>query len=97
MLWQDLIDCTYDMVSQKGFTADNTIACVATSRDELTAIFVERVNKKWGECFNCSGIAGFPTLGKTGLMGALQHAPRTYDRQRYLLMAMPLVAIGADG
>ena len=31
------------------------------------------------------------------MLGALQHAPRTYDRQRYFLMAMPLVAITADG
>eukprot|EP01052_Picozoa_sp_SAG31_P034840 SAG31_NODE_4125_length_3561_cov_1.766898_1_plen_229_part_00 len=44
---KDMLDCTYDMMGQKGFTADNTIACVATSRDELTAFFVEAVNKKW--------------------------------------------------
>ena len=46
---------------------------------------------------DASSIAGLPTLGRSGFSTLVQHAPAQYDRRRLVFIAMPHVAITADG
>ena len=87
---------TVTSLSAFGFTADNTIACVGTCRDELTRALVDSVSHAWGEAFNFSSLAGSLTLGRTGFAAARGHAPRVAGRERFVFMTMPHIGIDDD-
>ena len=80
-----------------GFTANNTITCVSTCRDELCRQFHHTMDEQWGEAFNFSSLAGFLSLGETGFSAAIKHAPKERDKQRFLFVVMPHIAIDLDG
>ncbi|MGE5239839.1 MAG: hypothetical protein ACM3ON_13685, partial [Chloroflexota bacterium] len=67
---------TYRNLQDCGFNADNTIACVACCRDEISQSLKALVQEAWGEAFNLSSLGGLFTAGKTGLLAAMHHAPR---------------------
>ena len=95
---QDWLDTTYVVLEHRGFKKDNSLACVSVCRDLLAVGLVEQVNDKWGAAVNGSSIAGFLALGKTGLSGTLfSNAPQGYDRDRYVFISMPHLAISASG
>lgn len=95
---QDWLDTTYVVLEHRGFKKENSLACISVCRDLLAAGLVEQVNDKWGVAVNGSSIAGFLALGKTGLSGTLfSNAPQGYDRDRYVFIAMPHLAISASG
>ena len=94
---EDFVQATHRILSQKGFTSDNAIACVGVCRDEITQPLVERVRKTWGEAFNFSSLAGMLFLGKTGFSAAEHHAPDEEEKERYVFFALPHIAIYTNG
>lgn len=84
---------TSDGLGKLGFFADNTIACVAVCRDEITQSLIGLIKQKWGEAFNLSSLAGMFFAGKTGLSAAMHHSPDTDGKERYVYYALPHVAI----
>ncbi len=97
MTESEFVEKTYNALSQKGFTADNAIACVGICRDEITQPLVENIKKTWGEAFNFSSLAGMLFLGKTGFTAAEHHAPNEEGKERYIYYALPHIAIDEDG
>ncbi|MCA9631417.1 MAG: hypothetical protein KC766_27350 [Myxococcales bacterium] len=95
LLKTDYVEWLSSALAPHGFTPENTIACVATCRDELCSPFINAVSDAWGEAFNLSSLAGVPLLGVTGFEAALSHAPRFNGRERFLLMGM--THVGTDG
>ena len=91
------VEKTLKALADKGFTAENSIACVGVCRDEITQPFVEFVKEAWGKAFNFSSLAGMLFLGKTGFSAAEHHAPDKDGRERYIYFAMPHIAISAEG
>lgn len=86
-----------DQLAPYGFSAENTIACVAICRDELCTPFKSEVRKVWGEAFNMASLAGVTFCGVTGFQAAHAHAPTGCDRERYAYYSMVHIGVGADG
>lgn len=84
-------------LSNIGFEAANTIACVGVCRDEITRSFVDGVQRTWGEAFNFSSLAGLLFLGKTGVAAALSHAPDGHAVRRYVFYCLAHIAIDGEG
>lgn len=80
-----------------GFTDENTMALVSTCRDEITEPLLHEVIKYWGKTFNCSSLAGFVMMGKTGLAAATGHVPIEAGVGRFVFYAMPHIAISKEG
>jgi len=88
---------TLTRTKRLGFTADNTIACVGTCRDELCRPLEQAVFRTWGEAFNFSSLGGFPFLGRTGVTAARSHAPLCDGKERYAFFALPHIGLSQDG
>jgi hypothetical protein len=93
----DFVNRTVALLSGSGFTPENTIACVALCRDEITQPLLEKVRATWGEAFNFSSLAGMLFLGRTGFTAAAHHAPNAEGKERYVYLAFPHIAIHTDG
>lgn len=91
------VDLTRNALNTLGFSADNTLACVGTCRDELCRPLRQSFNQAWGQVFNFSGLGGLLFAGRTGFSAALQHAPLNAGRARMLYLAMPHIAIDGAG
>ncbi len=91
------IRASQEALAAYGFHRENTIACVAVCRDEMTRTLVDGVQAAWGEAFNFSSLGGMLFLGKTGFLAAQHHAPLYGGRERYVFFAMPHIAIDAQG
>jgi hypothetical protein len=94
---RDYVVHTLARLSPMGFTADNTIACVGTCRDEICSSLGREVTEVWGEAFNFSSLGGMLLLGKTGVGAACHHAPIENGRARYVFFAMPHIGVLGDG
>ena len=89
---------TRRVLGERGFSAENTIACVGGCRDEITHSLNQRLESAWGDAFSFASLAGMLTLGVTGMGAAHAHAPIDEDgRERYLYVVMPHIAVGANG
>ena len=97
VLEEDFITGTSLRLDAEGFSANNTIACVALCRDEVTRPLFSDVERVWGPAFSLAGLAGMVTAGRTGLAAAIHHAPIEDDRRRFIIYAMAHIAIDADG
>jgi len=93
----DYIAETASLLSGKGFSKDNTIACVALCRDEVTRPLFSDVEQVWGPAFSLAGLAGMVTAGRTGLAAAIHHAPIDNGRRRFVIYAMAHIGIDAAG
>lgn len=91
------VEATHKAVSEFGFDADNTIACVGVCRDELCRSLVWSVRDTWGEAFNFSSLGGMLTLGTAGFRAAHAHAPIVDGRERYIYVVMPHIGIDSEG
>ena len=71
----------------------------AICRDEIADGCMERIINYWGKTFNCQSLAGFVTIGKTGLGAATAHAPidKNDGKRRFVFVAMPHIAISRKG
>lgn len=91
------LEATAVALGDRGFTHRNTLACVATCRDELSAPLHTEVEDLWGPSFGLSSLAGMLTAGRTGFMAAVGHAPVERGQRRLALYAMAHVGIDDDG
>ncbi len=87
----------YDVLARLKFDHDNTLACVATCRDELTHTLVHEVQQAWGEPFNLTSLAGLLTAGRAGFSQLRAHGPTALGRERFLFCAVPHIAIDETG
>lgn len=94
---EEFVQQTYEALSHYGFHDMNTIACGGVCRDELSRSLLNLVEKRWGQVFNMSSLAGMLFLGKTGFLAAMHHSPIVDGRERYVYIVMPHIAIGEDG
>ena len=100
---EDWLDTTQVILGARGFTKENSLACISACRDILAVDVVAQVNEKWADSngnfpvINGSSIAGFMALGKTGMRTLLENAPPGYDRDRFVFIAMPHLAINEGG
>lgn len=84
-------------LSKYGFEDENTMGMIAICRDEQTDPLYESVVRYWGKTFNCCSLAGFVTMGKTGLAAAMAHTPIQEGLRRFVFYAMPHIAISRNG
>ncbi len=94
---KEFIAETASRLRDEGFTEDNTIACVALCRDEVTRSLFADVERVWGPAFSFAGLAGMVTAGRTGLAAAIHHAPIENGRRRFVIYATAHIAIDAAG
>ena len=80
-----------------GFVDENTLGVVATCRDEIATPLAGAIIRHWGLTFNWRSLGGFLLLGKTGIKTAISHAPNSNGRRRFVLYAMPHIAISEAG
>jgi hypothetical protein len=85
------------LMDQRGFRADNTLACVGVCRDELSATLPQAVQAVWGHAFNLSALAGLLFAGLTGFGAARSHAPIEDGCERYVFFLAAHIGIGAGG
>ncbi len=97
VLEEEFIAETVSRLSREGFSKDDTIACVALCRDEVTRPLFSDVEHFWGPAFSFAGLAGMVTAGRTGLAAAIDHAPIEDGRRRLVIYATAHIAIDADG
>lgn len=97
VLGGEFIAETASRLSDEGFAKDNTIACVALCRDEVTRPLFTDVERVWGPAFSFAGLAGMVTAGRTGLAAAIHHAPIDDGRRRFVIYAMAHIGIDAAG
>ncbi len=93
----EFVSRSHTALNRMGFTDDNTIACVAVCRDEITRSLMDQVHEAWGEAFNFASLGGMVFLGKTGFNAAHHHAPVERGRERYVYFGMAHIGIGPDG
>ena len=79
-----------------GFTSGDTLALIATCRDELMVGFTEMVDRAWGPHFAVGALGGMVLAGESGIAAAVGHAP-DQARRRFVLFVMPHLGIGMDG
>ncbi len=91
------VEQTYEALGHYGFDESNVIASAGTCRDEISFSLLALAEKRWGKVFNMSSLAGMLWLGKTGFSAAMHHSPIVEGRERYVHIAMPHLAIGANG
>ncbi len=97
VLGEEFVAGTVSRLSGEGFSKDNTIACVALCRDEVTRPLFSDVERAWGSAFSFAGLAGMVTAGRTGLAAAIHHAPIEDGRRRLVIYATAHIGIDADG
>lgn len=93
----DYMNKTHFYLNQYGFEDENTMGMVGICRDEITDSLYDEVIKYWGRTFNCCSLAGFITMGKTGLAAATDHTPIFAGTRRFVFYAMPHIAISQEG
>jgi hypothetical protein len=86
-----------ELMEQRGFRTDNTLACVGVCRDELSATLPQAVQAVWGHSFDFSALAGLLFAGRTGFGAARSHAPIEDGRERYVFFVAAHIGIGAGG
>jgi hypothetical protein len=93
----DFVRGTFEALAGHGFTADNTIACLAVCRDEVCHPTVAQVSEVWGEAFNFSSLAGMLFLGRAGFRAAHAHGPEFGGRQRFAYVVLAHIGLGETG
>lgn len=81
-------------LAELGLTPTNTLFAECTCRDEINKSAVNRIGNHWGESFNLSGLAGFPSAGITGFTAYADHAP---DNGYLFIFYGPHVGFDHDG
>jgi len=95
----DFLFRTEVMLRRFGFTADNSIALTSLCRDEITFPLKNAIHDIFGYSLDVDGLGGVITAGTTGLAAGLSHSPTDYatGKERYVLFALPHIAIDAEG
>lgn len=87
------------LMENHNFEDENTMGIAAICRDEIVDPFFAECVKYWGKTFNCCSLAGFLTIGKTGLAAASHHVPKDVNDglRRFVFFAMSHIAISGEG
>lgn len=88
---------TTKALSPYGFVDENTLGIVATCRDEIASPLEAEVMKHWGRTFSCRSLGGFLLLGRSGIKTGISHAPQVDGRRRFVMYAMPHIALSEKG
>ncbi len=110
-MWDDILKNTFpnavtqaDYVARSqswleglGFTAENSLLCLGTCRDEIARPLRTALQDVWGDAFSLSGLGGLVFAGKTGLGAAAAHVPTRYDRKRLILFVFSHIGIDTAG
>lgn len=93
----EYLNLTYKILVPHGFNDPNTMGMISICRDEITDPLYAGVVNLWGKTFNCCSLAGFITMGITGLAAAKGHTPIENKKRRFVYYAMPHIAISEHG
>ena len=95
----DFLFRTEVMLRRFGFTTDNSIALTSLCRDEITFPLKNAIDDIFGYSMDLDGLGGIISAGITGLGAGLSHSPTDHltGKERYVLFAMPHIAIDAEG
>eukprot|EP00484_Ammonia_sp_Unknown_P024521 CAMPEP_0197026660 /NCGR_PEP_ID=MMETSP1384-20130603/6704_1 /TAXON_ID=29189 /ORGANISM="Ammonia sp." /LENGTH=301 /DNA_ID=CAMNT_0042455363 /DNA_START=192 /DNA_END=1097 /DNA_ORIENTATION=- len=99
LLMSEFFFLAHDATTNLGFTDENTIGLAAVCRDGITDGCMDEIIKYYGKPFNCSSLAGFVTIGNTGLASAMTDVPidPKDGKRRFVFVAMPHIAVSEDG
>eukprot|EP01095_Lingulamoeba_sp_RSL-Kostka_P016875 TRINITY_DN8465_c2_g1_i1.p1 TRINITY_DN8465_c2_g1~~TRINITY_DN8465_c2_g1_i1.p1 ORF type:complete len:243 (-),score=60.85 TRINITY_DN8465_c2_g1_i1:150-878(-) len=78
------------------FTDENSIASIASCRDELVKPITKLIEKHYGEAFNLCGLAGFLFCGKTSLEAFYAHTPSA-GTDKFIFFLYPHIGINDNG
>eukprot|EP00850_Spirogloea_muscicola_P020998 SM000233S07969 [mRNA] locus=s233:28937:30911:- [translate_table: standard] len=93
----DFLDYVRSRLEDHGFSKDNSIALIATCRDEITHHFYRKIDEIYGESFDMSALAGLVTCGPIGLKAGMSHAPDKGGAEKYIFFAFPHIGIDKTG
>merc|ERR1739848_937692 len=79
------------------FTADSAMAITSLCREGCARTLQDKVREAFPNIRSFSALGGLPNLGSAELSSALERAPVRDGRQRYVFIAMPHIAIDAEG
>jgi hypothetical protein len=88
---------TLQQLKPYGFVNENTLGVVATCRDEIAEPLLNKTEEYWGKTFDLRSLGGFLTAGKTGISTVLGHTPIVDGMGRFVIYAMPHIAISGEG
>jgi hypothetical protein len=94
---EDYFEKTTVALIPDGFVDDNTLGIVATCRDEIASPLETQIIQHWGRTFSCRSLGGFLLLGRTGIKTGISHAPLVNHRRRFVMYAMPHIALSDNG
>jgi len=94
---EDYFEKTTTALIPDGFEDDNTLGIVATCRDEIASPLETEIIRHWGRTFSCRSLGGFLLLGRTGIKTGISHAPLVNHRRRFVMYAMPHIALSDNG
>lgn len=82
-----------------GFKRENSIPCVCTCRDEISAPILNEFNKNYDvQSFVLCSLGGMMSSGTTALKAAYSHAPEDLQgHEHYIFIGMPHIAISEKG
>ena len=81
------------LLNEYNFIGTNTIAMMNICRDESTNGLKEMIERIFGATFKITGLGGVITCGVTGIKAGLSHAPCDQDREKYLFISYPHIAL----
>jgi len=88
---------TFEALSKRGFTKDNTLFASSVCPDEVNfaeSEITERLKKRWGEMFALGGLSGLPFVGPAGFTAYAHHAP---ERGKLFILFGPHVGVDDGG
>lgn len=94
---EEYFEKTTAALTPDGFVDDNTLGIVATCRDEIASPLETEIVRHWGRTFSCRSLGGFLLLGRTGIKTGISHAPLVHQRRRFVMYAMPHIALSDKG
>lgn len=94
---EEYFERTTNALIPDGFVDDNTLGIVATCRDEIASPLEMEIVRHWGRTFSCRSLGGFLLLGRTGIKTGISHAPVVNHRRRFVMYAMPHIALSEKG
>ena len=91
------VSSSRQQLAGRGFTPENTLACVGLCRDEICVPFADALQGVWGPSFSFASLAGAVLPGRTAFGAFLHHAPTFEGRERIVLFGFTHIAVDADG
>jgi hypothetical protein len=91
------VNSSQNLLAGYGVHRGSALPLIATCRDELAFALTGDLQRAWGPAFNMAGLAGLPTLGRTGIAAARGHAPLVAGRRTFVLFGLTHVGVDDAG